>query len=101
MNIQRKNSAHHFRMQSEREQTLVTLIAIKYRKKVYELHSLAFFCFIIILVWHQTKIFFLMHSTRHVLDGDKYLNENESGIDYFCSFLLHDVLLLWVKYIIL
>ena len=24
MNIQRKNSAHHFRMQSEREQTLVT-----------------------------------------------------------------------------
>ena len=23
MNIQRKNSAHHFRMQSEREQTLV------------------------------------------------------------------------------
>ena len=25
MNIQRKNSAHHFRMQSEREQTLVQL----------------------------------------------------------------------------
>ena len=25
MNIQRKNSAHHFRMQSEREQTLVYL----------------------------------------------------------------------------
>ena len=25
MNIQRKNSAHHFRMQSEREQTLVAL----------------------------------------------------------------------------
>ena len=24
MNIQRKNSAHHFRMQSEREQTLVS-----------------------------------------------------------------------------
>ena len=24
MNIQRKNSTHHFRMQSEREQTLVT-----------------------------------------------------------------------------
>ena len=24
MNIQRKNSAHHFRMQSERKQTLVT-----------------------------------------------------------------------------
>ena len=24
MNIQRKNSAHHFRMQSEREQTLAT-----------------------------------------------------------------------------
>ena len=24
MNIQRKNSAHHFRMQSEREQTLIT-----------------------------------------------------------------------------
>ena len=24
MNIQRKNSAHHFRVQSEREQTLVT-----------------------------------------------------------------------------
>ena len=23
MNIQRKNSAHHFRMQSEREQTLI------------------------------------------------------------------------------
>ena len=26
MNIQRKNSAHHFRMQSEREQTLVQKI---------------------------------------------------------------------------
>ena len=26
MNIQRKNSAHHFRMQSEREQTLVILL---------------------------------------------------------------------------
>ena len=26
MNIQRKNSAHHFRMQSEREQTLETFI---------------------------------------------------------------------------
>ena len=26
MNIQRKNSAHHFRMQSEREQTLVLSI---------------------------------------------------------------------------
>ena len=26
MNIQRKNSAHHFRMQSEREQTLVHLL---------------------------------------------------------------------------
>ena len=25
MNIQRKNSAHHFRMQSEREETLVTI----------------------------------------------------------------------------
>ena len=25
MNIQRKNSAHHFRMQSEREQTLIYL----------------------------------------------------------------------------
>ena len=25
MNIQRKNSAHHFRMQSEREQTLVSV----------------------------------------------------------------------------
>ena len=30
MNIQRKNSAHHFRMQSEREQTLVeNLVNIK------------------------------------------------------------------------
>ena len=28
MNIQRKNSAHHFRMQSEREQTLVRSITI-------------------------------------------------------------------------
>ena len=28
MNIQRKNSAHHFRMQSEREQTLVQLFLI-------------------------------------------------------------------------
>ena len=26
MNIQRKNSAHHFRMQSEREQTLVNVV---------------------------------------------------------------------------
>ena len=29
MNIQRKNSAHHFRMQSEREQTLVKLYQFK------------------------------------------------------------------------
>ena len=28
MNIQRKNSAHHFHMQSEREQTLVITIEI-------------------------------------------------------------------------
>ena len=28
MNIQRKNSAHHFRMQSEREQTLVTKLTL-------------------------------------------------------------------------
>ena len=28
MNIQRKNSAHHFRMQSEREQTLVFTFAV-------------------------------------------------------------------------
>ena len=28
MNIQRKNSAHHFRMQSEREQTLISLFVI-------------------------------------------------------------------------
>ena len=27
MNIQRKNSAHHFRMQSEREQTLIVASA--------------------------------------------------------------------------
>ena len=27
MNIQRKNSAHHFRKQSEREQTLVIMIS--------------------------------------------------------------------------
>ena len=33
MNIQRKNSAHHFRMQSEREQTLVWSKAIKPRLK--------------------------------------------------------------------
>ena len=26
MNIQRKNSAHHFRMQSEREQTLAAVL---------------------------------------------------------------------------
>ena len=28
MNIQRKNSAHHFRMQSEREQTLVNIFSL-------------------------------------------------------------------------
>ena len=28
MNIQRKNSAHHFRMQSEREQTLVVFLCL-------------------------------------------------------------------------
>ena len=28
MNIQRKNSAHHFRMQSEREQTLVRVVVV-------------------------------------------------------------------------
>ena len=26
MNIQRKNSAHHFRMQSDREQTLIVVL---------------------------------------------------------------------------
>ena len=31
MNIQRKNSAHHFRMQSEREQTLVSSGQTLYR----------------------------------------------------------------------
>ena len=31
MNIQRKNSAHHFRMQSEREQTLIQVtISVKF-----------------------------------------------------------------------
>ena len=30
MNIQRKNSAHHFRMQSEREQTLVHVFSESY-----------------------------------------------------------------------
>ena len=30
MNIQRKNSAHHFLMQSEREQTLVNVFALSY-----------------------------------------------------------------------
>ena len=30
MNIQRKNSAHHFRMQSEREQTLVNVFSVIY-----------------------------------------------------------------------
>ena len=30
MNIQRKNSAHHFRMQSEREQTLILFMGPKF-----------------------------------------------------------------------
>ena len=38
MNIQRKNSAHHFRMQSEREQTLVT-DASKKLSSVHQLRS--------------------------------------------------------------
>ena len=37
MNIQRKNSAHHFRMQSEREQTLVRyFINNKYLPRCFE-----------------------------------------------------------------
>ena len=43
MNIQRKNSAHHFRMQSEREQTLVNgfsviiiiIIIIRFFRRVF------------------------------------------------------------------
>ena len=34
MNIQRKNSAHHFRMQSEREQTLVTSICSSHTRSI-------------------------------------------------------------------
>ena len=34
MNIQRKNSAHHFRMQSEREQTLVTFSVVVFRTNI-------------------------------------------------------------------
>ena len=45
MNIQRKNSAHHFRMQSEREQTLVAfitpaLLTYIHMGEVYELQCL-------------------------------------------------------------
>ena len=37
MNIQRKNSAHHFRMQSEREQTLVLLLRSCFLRSVIAL----------------------------------------------------------------
>ena len=37
MNIQRKNSAHHFRMQSEREQTWkIPIICSTYLRKIPE-----------------------------------------------------------------
>ena len=43
MNIQRKNSAHHFRMQSEREQTLVQMLLCGHYKaavgEVAQLHG--------------------------------------------------------------
>ena len=34
MNIQRKNSTHHFRMQSEREQTLVLFWTFKLLREI-------------------------------------------------------------------
>ena len=45
MNIQRKNSAHHFRMQSEREQTLALFLTSPCNKlgpfaKIYILYNL-------------------------------------------------------------
>ena len=46
MNIQRKNSAHHFRMQSEREQTLVELPQVLWKCNSTNCHL----CFTITLV---------------------------------------------------
>ena len=39
MNIQRKNSAHHFRMQSEHEQTLAILMLLFFQTKISKVHS--------------------------------------------------------------
>ena len=46
MNIQRKNSAHHFRMQSEREQTLV-FINVVFRSEQKGVWGT--------LLWNETK----------------------------------------------
>ena len=46
MNIQRKNSAHHFRMQSEREQTLV-FINVVFRSEQEGVWGT--------LLWNETK----------------------------------------------
>ena len=44
MNIQRKNSAHHFRMQSEREQTLINvLLLFLYEEGLYKVDKFAKF----------------------------------------------------------
>ena len=44
MNIQRKNSAHHFRMQSEREQTLVLVDWCTVISKVWTTRMLVASC---------------------------------------------------------
>ena len=55
MNIQQKNSAHHFRMQSEREQTLV--------------HS-SWFWFLVMASKHHM----LVDATTQTLDGGRPRN---------------------------
>ena len=55
MNIQRKNSAHHFRMQSEREQTLVhkflnkSVQAAIEKSKIHSLHRAIHVAFLMVM----------------------------------------------------
>ena len=83
MNIQRKNSAHHFRMQSEREQTLI--------------HTLPFFMFIcqnlgnlkgFLLVYLHGLDLITLSSYSSTGRGTSYSNNKKKKIKYLSIQLL-------------
>ena len=61
MNLQRKNSAHHFRMQSEREQTLVMLIIHITLYMVNGTYFLVRTCVLLITDWLQEVLYWRAH----------------------------------------